>query len=350
MATLLQRWRIRQTWPTLVRRTLHEAFWDDNCLGMSAQLAYFFFFALFPALLVLIAIASFFPLATLVDDAVALLGPFVPPEALTLITDQLRKLSEGNRGGLLTVGMLAALWSSSTAMTAISDTLNHAYDVEEGRPWWKVRLIAIALTVGVAFFILVATALVLAGPAVAGYLADWWYLGVAFEWTWTALQWPLVFVLVTAAIGLIYYFAPDVEQEWTWLVPGAIVATTLWLLATGGKHLGDIGWAVQEHAEANGYSIVRDYVGHGIGRRMHEDPQIPNYGRPGLGPKIKSGYVFAIEPMVNLGSHHTKVLKEQWTVVTVDGQPSAHVEHTIAITEEGPEVLTLVREASVAPA
>jgi methionyl aminopeptidase len=109
-----------------------------------------------------------------------------------------------------------------------------------------------------------------------------------------------------------------------------------------GNHLGDIGWAVQQHAEANGYSIVRDYVGHGIGRRMHEDPQIPNYGRPGLGPKIKNGYVFAVEPMVNLGSHHTKVLADGWTVVTLDGQPSAHSEHTIAITEEGPEVLTLV--------
>jgi methionyl aminopeptidase len=113
-----------------------------------------------------------------------------------------------------------------------------------------------------------------------------------------------------------------------------------------GKHLGDIGWAVQEHAEANGYSIVRDYVGHGIGRRMHEDPQIPNYGRPGLGQKIKAGYVFAVEPMVNLGTHHTKVLADGWTVVSMDGQPSAHVEHTIAITEEGPEVLTLVRESS----
>jgi methionyl aminopeptidase len=109
-----------------------------------------------------------------------------------------------------------------------------------------------------------------------------------------------------------------------------------------GNHLGDIGWAVQQHAEANGYSVVRDYVGHGIGRRMHEDPQIPNYGRPGLGPKIKNGYVFAVEPMINLGSHHTKVLADGWTVVTLDGQPSAHSEHTIAITEEGPEVLTLV--------
>jgi methionyl aminopeptidase len=116
-----------------------------------------------------------------------------------------------------------------------------------------------------------------------------------------------------------------------------------------GNHLGDIGWAVQEHAEANGYSIVRDYVGHGIGRRMHEDPQIPNYGRPGLGPKIKAGYVFAIEPMVNLGSHHTKVLADGWTVVTVDGQPSAHFEHTIAITDDGPEVLTLVSSDTPQP-
>ncbi|HEU4713418.1 MAG TPA: type I methionyl aminopeptidase [Pyrinomonadaceae bacterium] len=116
-----------------------------------------------------------------------------------------------------------------------------------------------------------------------------------------------------------------------------------------GNHLGDIGWAVQEHAEANGYSVVRDYVGHGIGRRMHEDPQIPNYGRPGLGPKIKSGYVFAIEPMINIGTHHTKVLADGWTVVTVDGQPSAHVEHTIAITDDGPEVLTLVSAGTPHP-
>lgn len=113
-----------------------------------------------------------------------------------------------------------------------------------------------------------------------------------------------------------------------------------------GNHLGDIGFAVQSYAEAEGYSIVRDYVGHGIGRQMHEDPQIPNYGKPGKGPKIKKGYVFALEPMVNMGSLHTRTLKDGWTVVTVDGQPSAHFEHTVAITEEGPEVLTRVRSVA----
>jgi len=111
-----------------------------------------------------------------------------------------------------------------------------------------------------------------------------------------------------------------------------------------GKYLGDIGWAVQSHAEAHGYGIVRDYVGHGIGRKMHEDPQIPNYGKPGTGVRIRAGYVFAIEPMINVGTHRTKTLADGWTVVTLDGQPSAHVEHTVAITDEGPEVLTVLAE------
>jgi methionyl aminopeptidase len=113
-----------------------------------------------------------------------------------------------------------------------------------------------------------------------------------------------------------------------------------------GKYLGDIGWAVQSHAEAHGYTVVRDYVGHGIGRKMHEDPQIPNYGKPGTGVRIRAGYVFAIEPMINMGTHRTKTLSDGWTVVTLDGQPSAHVEHTVAVTEEGPEVLTLLAEGA----
>ena len=108
-----------------------------------------------------------------------------------------------------------------------------------------------------------------------------------------------------------------------------------------GNHLGDIGWAVQQHAEANGYSVVREYVGHGIGRIMHEDPQVPNYGKPGTKALLRNGYVFAIEPMINLGKKETKVLDDKWTVVTADGLPSSHCEHTVAITETGPEILTL---------
>jgi methionyl aminopeptidase len=111
-----------------------------------------------------------------------------------------------------------------------------------------------------------------------------------------------------------------------------------------GKRIGDIGWAVQKHAEKFGYGIVRDYTGHGIGRQMHEAPQIPNYGRPGTRDKIRVGYCFAIEPMLNLGTAETRTLSDGWTVVTVDGKPSAHAEHTIAVTADGPEILTLTRE------
>ncbi len=108
-----------------------------------------------------------------------------------------------------------------------------------------------------------------------------------------------------------------------------------------GRRLGDIGHAVQAVAERAGFSVVREYVGHGIGTAMHEEPQIPNYGVPGRGLKVKGGMVFAIEPMVNLGGAGTKVLDDGWTVITSDGSRSAHFEHSIAVTDHGPEVLTL---------
>jgi methionyl aminopeptidase len=111
--------------------------------------------------------------------------------------------------------------------------------------------------------------------------------------------------------------------------------------ARPGNHIGDIGAAVQEFVEANGYSVVKQYVGHGIGRDMHELPQVPNYGRPGTGNQLKPGYVIAIEPMVNAGRAETRVLDDDWTVVTADGKLSCYFEHTVAITESGPEVLTL---------
>ena len=110
------------------------------------------------------------------------------------------------------------------------------------------------------------------------------------------------------------------------------------------KRVGDIGWAVQTHAEKYGYGIVRDYTGHGIGRSMHEAPQIPNHGRQGTREKIRVGYCFAIEPMLNLGGPETRTLDDKWTVVTEDGSLSAHAEHTIAVTENGPEILTLTKD------
>ena len=110
--------------------------------------------------------------------------------------------------------------------------------------------------------------------------------------------------------------------------------------ARKGHYLGDISWAIQSYAESRGFSVVRQYVGHGIGRDMHEDPQIPNYGQASRGILLKPGMTFALEPMVNIGAYQTRVLDNNWTVVTEDGGLSAHFEHTIAITNGEPEILT----------
>ena len=107
-----------------------------------------------------------------------------------------------------------------------------------------------------------------------------------------------------------------------------------------GKRLGDIGFAIQQHAEKNGYGVVRELVGHGIGTEMHEEPQVPNYGRRGRGTKLQEGLVLAIEPMINMGVKNVKQLKDGWTIVTADGKPSAHFEHAVAIVDGKPEVLS----------
>jgi len=107
-----------------------------------------------------------------------------------------------------------------------------------------------------------------------------------------------------------------------------------------GNRLGDVGHAVQSYVESQGFSVVRDFVGHGVGARMHEDPPVPNYGQPGTGVLLRPGMVLAIEPMVNVGTWEVRVLDDGWTAVTADGSYSAHFEHTVAVTENGPEILT----------
>jgi membrane protein len=218
-------------WSELARRTWRESI-DDDVMGLAAQLAYYFFLALFPALLFLLAVASFFPLTNIADEVGRSLGPFVSPQVLDLIQDQMRRLANNEDGGLLTLGVAGALWSSSAALVSIVGALNRAYDIDEGRPWWKVRVVAVGLTLGSALFVLVALSLVLAGPELAETLGKITGLGTPFEWTWLVLQWPLVFLLTTTGIGLIYYFGPDADQDWEWITPGAVAATVLWLVVS----------------------------------------------------------------------------------------------------------------------
>jgi methionyl aminopeptidase len=139
---------------------------------------------------------------------------------------------------------------------------------------------------------------------------------------------------ITVGVGAI---SPEAQQ---------LVATTEGTLKAGiaaaraGSRLGDISVAMQQYAEARNYSVVREYTGHGIGRDMHEEPQIPNFGLPGTGPVLRPGMTLALEPMVNIGGWQTRVNADKWTVLTADGSLSAHFEHTIAVTDDDPEVLT----------
>lgn len=114
--------------------------------------------------------------------------------------------------------------------------------------------------------------------------------------------------------------------------------------ARAGRRLGDICAFVEEEAVRNGYSVVREFVGHGVGRSLHEEPQIPNFGKRGTGPKLKSGMTLAIEPMINMGKARVRVLEDKWTVVAADGLPSAHFEHTVLVTDGAPEILTWPRK------
>ena len=219
------------SWKELGRRTVKDSIQDDVA-GLAAQLSYYFFLSLFPALLFLVALASFFPLYSFADESMRLLGPIAPEAVVTLLQDQLTSLSNSGDSSLLSIGLLMALWSSSAAMVSVIDAMNRAYDIEDSRTWWKRRLIAIALTIGLALFILTSFGLIVVGPWLADFLGRHLSVAPAFTLAWKILQWPVVFLLASTGFGVVYYFAPDAEQEWVWISPGALVATVLWFLAS----------------------------------------------------------------------------------------------------------------------
>jgi membrane protein len=219
------------SWSEVARRTWRES-GDDDVLGLAAQLSYYFFLALFPAILFLLALASFFPLSNLADDVGRALGSIASPQVLQLIQEQMRRLANNQDGGLLTFGVIGALWSSSAALVSITGALNRAYDIDEARPWWKVRLIAIGLTMALALVVLIALSLVVAGPTIARKVGEITGAGASLEQVWLVLQWPVAFGLVVVGIGLLYYFGPDADQDWAWITPGAVLATVLWITAS----------------------------------------------------------------------------------------------------------------------
>ena len=230
---MLKTFRIPISWTDLAKRTAREVM-ADNWLGLAAELAFYFFLALFPALLFLVAIVSFIPVEGLLNTITGTLARVAPGELLTLVQDQILKIAHDQNGGLLTLGMIGTIWSTSSGVDAIIDTLNQAYDVHDSRPWWKVKLLALGLTIALAIFIVVSFVLVLVGPTLAEKIAVWAHVGPVFTWTWKIVQWPVVFALVALGVALMYYYAPDAEQEWIWITPGSVFATVLWLLISIG--------------------------------------------------------------------------------------------------------------------
>ena len=226
----------RLAWRTILIGTARETLRDD-AQGLAAQLSYYFFLSLFPTLLALVAFASLFPLRSLTDEVTRFLAPIAPQQVLELIREQMVAIGKQENTGLLSIGLLTALWSASAAMGAVVNAMNRARGTQETRAWWKVRLVSLLLTIGLAVFVLVSISLILAGPQAADLLTRWFGLDAVFAWIWKIVQWPIAFALVATGVNLIYHYAPDSKRRWRWFTPGSLVATALWFVGSLGFRL-----------------------------------------------------------------------------------------------------------------
>jgi membrane protein len=209
----------------------------DEVIDRAAALAYYFLFALFPALLFMTALLGMLPLGGMMERLVAYADQALPPDAASIVRKTLAEIEAGARGGLLSIGALAALWAGSNGMASVMSALNAAYDVDEPRPWWKRRLLAIVLTVGFTLFILAALVLLAFGPRLGGVVAGAMGLGDLFTLAWNLISLPLVVFFVLVGIALVYYLAPASKQHWHWVTPGSAVALVLWLAMSYGLRL-----------------------------------------------------------------------------------------------------------------
>jgi membrane protein len=222
------------TWRELGRRIWLEVY-ESDIFVRAAALSYYFLLALFPLLLFLTATLGYFAEAgtELRRNLLRYLGQVAPRSASELIYTTVNEISKEADGGKLSFGLLAALWFASYGLGAISDTLNAAYGVRESRPWWRLRLIAIGLTIALAVLIISALSLVLYGGEIGEGLANRNGSGEAFMLAWNIFQWPIVLAFVFFAFALIYYFAPDLyHQKWYWITPGSLTGVLLWLLVS----------------------------------------------------------------------------------------------------------------------
>ncbi|MDQ1728149.1 MAG: rane protein [Pyrinomonadaceae bacterium] len=227
------------TWKALGKRVVSEIQKDD-VFGRAAQLAYYFLLALFPLLLFLTAV-----IGLLLGSGTGLrhnlfnyLSQVLPGSAYQLVDSTIYEVSEASGGGKVIFGILAALWAASNGMGAITQALNVAYNVKESRPWWKQRLTAVCLTIGLSVLVISALVLILYGGKLGDHIAGHYGFGEVFVITWKVIQWPMLLGFMLLSFALIYYLAPDVrDQKWIWITPGSVVGLSLWLLVSLGFKL-----------------------------------------------------------------------------------------------------------------
>jgi membrane protein len=213
---------------------------DHDVFGRAAQLSYYFLLALFPLLIFLVTLLGYFAGGgtQLRDSLLTYLGRVMPYSAVSLVHITLDEVTASRGSGKLSFSLLAALWVASSGMGAISDTLNTAYKVRETRSWWKVRLVSVLLTIGLAVLILTALAIVLYGGRMGDAIANRVGLGTVFTVIWRVLQYPIVLIFVYLTFELIYYFGPNRKRgKWHWFSTGTLIGVALWLLTSFGFRL-----------------------------------------------------------------------------------------------------------------
>jgi membrane protein len=224
------------SWVQLAKRVWKEIE-KDRVFGRAAELSYYFLLALFPLLIFLTSVIGII-MGSGTGTRHALfnyLARIMPPSAFQLLDNTMYEVSTSSGSGKISFGLLAALWAASNGLSAITDSLNAAYDLKESRPWWKQRLVAIGLTIALSVLIMSALILVVAGGNIGEGVANHWGFGPAFALAWKIIQWPVIFAALVLAFALIYYFAPDFhDQAWQWLTPGAAIGVVLWLLVSLG--------------------------------------------------------------------------------------------------------------------
>jgi membrane protein len=216
-----------------LKATVQE-FQRDDALGLAAQLAYFLILALFPFILVLVSLMGTFGSPELASEVLAYFRQVMPQQVYELIEKYTSDIISGNRPApyLFSFGILFTLWSASGAFAALINALNRAYDVQETRPFWKVRGIAILMTLGLSVLILVGVLLLVVGEPIGRTIADVFGLGEIFEFVWNIIRWPVALFFMVFAVALLYYFSPDLNQPFRWITPGGLIGVLLWVLAS----------------------------------------------------------------------------------------------------------------------